>query len=225
VKALDLFCGLGGWSDGLALEGFEVLGVEIESHIAELYKHPVIVADVRELNGKAFQGYDLIVGSPPCRDFTILPDHALRSDGELWRWKDSKNPERGMELVHAFLRIVEEAKPTYWILENVVGLTEHLDLKPRMLTRLGKDMKRAFWGNFPAFFVVRDYGLKRRIHIHGKLRRWERAKIPVSFSRALGKAVKSALGPTPTPPMSHITNDTAVPPKRMIDLLDDEPDG
>ena len=29
LKALDLFCGLGGWSDGLSLEGFEVSGVEI----------------------------------------------------------------------------------------------------------------------------------------------------------------------------------------------------
>lgn len=29
MKALDLFCGLGGWSDGLALEGFEMLGIEI----------------------------------------------------------------------------------------------------------------------------------------------------------------------------------------------------
>jgi site-specific DNA-cytosine methylase len=26
MKALDLFCGLGGWSDGLAVEGFDVLG-------------------------------------------------------------------------------------------------------------------------------------------------------------------------------------------------------
>jgi len=71
MKALDLFCGLGGWSDGLSIEGFEILGVEINQEIADLYNHPVIVADVRDLNGKDFQGYDLIVGSLHGGDPTI----------------------------------------------------------------------------------------------------------------------------------------------------------
>src|SRR4030042_3137648 len=66
-QALDLFSGFGGWSDGLAAEDFEVLGVEIEPKIAALYKHPVIVADVCDLDPNDFRGYDLIVGSPPCR--------------------------------------------------------------------------------------------------------------------------------------------------------------
>lgn len=195
MKALDLYCGLGGWSDGLAMEGFEVLGVEIEPHIAELYKHPVIVADVRNLDSNNFKGYDLIVGSPPCRDFTKIPDVRYK-EGEGYKitpWKEPKNPERGLELVYAFLRIVEEAEPTYWIMENVVGLTEHLDIKPRMITKLGKGMKRAFWGNFPSFFVIRDYSLKPKENIQGKLRKWERAKIPISFSSALGRAVCSSL--------------------------------
>jgi len=56
MKALDLFCGLGGWSDGLAMEGFEVLGVEIEPKITKLYKHDVICADVRTLDGELFKG-------------------------------------------------------------------------------------------------------------------------------------------------------------------------
>ena len=195
MKALDLYCGLGGWSDGLAKEGFEILGVEIESHIAELYKHPVIVSDVRDLARSTFKGYDLIVGSPPCRDFTKIPDVRYK-EGKGYRitpWKEPKNPERGLELVHAFLRIVEEAKPTYGVMENVTGLTKYLDLKPTMITRLGKGMKRAFWGHFPPFFVIRDYSLKPKQDIQGKLRRWERAKIPIAFSRALGKAVRNAI--------------------------------
>ena len=195
MKLLDLYCGLGGWSDGLAMEGFEVLGVEIEPYIAKLYEHPVIVADVRDLDSKNFKGYDLIVGSPPCRDFTQIPDVRYK-EGEGYKitpWKEPKNPKRGLELVNAFLRIIEEAEPTYWIMENVVGLTKHLELKPKMITRLGKGMKRAFWGSFPPFFVVRDYSLKPKENIQGKLRKWERAKIPIAFSRALGKAIRNAV--------------------------------
>lgn len=193
MKALDLYCGLGGWSDGLVMEGFEILGVEINPEIAELYNHPVIVADVRDLDGKDFQGYDLIVGSPPCRDFTQLPNHAMRSDVGYWSWKEPKNPERGMTMINALLRIVEEAKPRYWLMENVVGLTEYLDMKPRQITRLTRGKRRAFWGNYPTFLVPRDYThFMHHQKYSGKYRAWERARIPIPVAQALGRAVREA---------------------------------
>ena len=30
--AIDLFCGLGGWTEGLLAEGFDVVGFDIERH-------------------------------------------------------------------------------------------------------------------------------------------------------------------------------------------------
>ena len=30
--AIDLFCGLGGWTEGLLAEGYEVIGFDIEAH-------------------------------------------------------------------------------------------------------------------------------------------------------------------------------------------------
>lgn len=189
MKALDLFCGLGGWSDGLAAEGFKVLGVEIEPHIAELYKHPVIIQDVRDLLGSDFKGYDLIVGSPPCRDFS-----QFTSLGH--RWKVPPDPEgEGMSKVNAFLRIVKEAEPRFWLMENVVRLEKYLGEPPRCKARLSKTMIRGFWGNFPAFLIPKDASKGLIRHTQGKLRSWERAKIPEPVARALGKAV-----------MSHITN-------------------
>lgn len=194
MKAADIFSGFGGWSDGLAAEGFQVLGVEIDPKIAKLYKHPVLVADVRELPRKMFQAFDLIVGSPPCRDFTQIPDKCVRvgRDPGAWAWKEPKNPERGLTMVHAFLRIVKEAQPKFWLMENVKRLTEHLDLKPVCRARLGKGMYRYFWGKFPAFLIPMDS--TKKIHsVGGKLRSWERAKIPLPVARALGKAVKEAM--------------------------------
>lgn len=185
-KALDVFSGLGGWSDGLADEGFQVLGVEIDEKIARLYKHPCLVIDVRNLPGKMFRTFDLIVGSPPCRDFTQIPDKGHTP------WKEPKNPERGLTMVHAFLRIVQEAGPKYWLMENVKRLTEHLSLKPVCRARLGKGMYRYFWGKFPPFLIPTDM-TKEIWHINGKLRKWERARIPLPVSRALGKAVREAL--------------------------------
>jgi len=195
MKALDLFCGLGGWSDGLALEGFEVLGVEIEPKIAELYKHPVLVDDVRNLDGEVFRFFDLIVGSPPCRDFSII----AKTLGH--RWKRPPDPEgRGLELIRLFLNFVEKAQPTFWLMENVQGLCEHLEIEPKVKTRLGRGMLRCFWGKFPAFLIYRQMDKtisksKNRLDWSGseKLKSWERAKIPLPVARALGKAVREKL--------------------------------
>lgn len=188
MKALDLFCGLGGWSDGLAMEGFGVQGVEILQNIADMYKHPVIVADVRDLDPTEFMGYDLIVGSPPCRDFTAGSDS--------W-WKIKKDPKRGVELVKAFLNFVEVANPTYWLMENVRALTKYIDLKPRGVFKLSRTMWRPFWGNFPAFLVPVDHDkpLMKEVDNYPKsmLRQWIKAKIPLPVSRALGRAVVQSL--------------------------------
>jgi len=188
MKALDLFCGLGGWSDGLALEDFEVLGVEILPRIAELYKHPVIVSDVCDLDPSEFKGYDLIVGSPPCRDFVKGSDS---------HWKIKKDPMKGLRLIKAFLNLVDQATPTYWLMENVWGAVEYLDLPPRGNFKLSRTMYRPFWGNFPAFLIPVDYN-KKHMQVYSnrwkrELRQWEKARIPLPVSRALGRATRNAI--------------------------------
>jgi len=172
----------------LAMEGFDVLGVEIEREIAKLYKHPVIVADVRSLDGKRFQGFDLIVGSPPCRDFSVATSFG-------WKyWKKKPNVEEGLSMVNAFLRIVKEAKPTFWLMENVPRLEKYLGVKPTCTVQLDTYKKRSFWGHFPAFLVPLQVAEERLQDVRGPFRSWRRAKIPLATSRALGRAVKEALG-------------------------------
>jgi len=194
LKAADIFSGLGGWSDGLVLEGFQVLGVEIEPKIAGFYQHPCLVADARELKGEWFKDFDLIVGSPPCREFTRLPDKSVTKKGIERAWKKPKNPIDGLELVHAFLNIIADAKPKYWLMENVPGLIPYLDDAPQVVTRLSKGMRRAFWGRFPPFLVTRDFTKTTwTIGKWGKHKKWKRAKIPLPVARALGRAVRNAL--------------------------------
>jgi len=205
MRVLDLFCGLGGWSDGFAAEGFEVLGVEIEPKIARLYKHPVIVADVRTLNGEMFKGFDVIVGSPPCRDFSKI-SFSLKN-----KWKVPPDPEgKGMELVNAFLRVVKGAKPSFWVMENSPYLTRYLTAKPQTVTYFSPTMRRALWGHFPAFLISMDMsrgiissgtnrstGEPRKIthnyKYSGKIRKYERARIPFPVATALARAIKQKL--------------------------------
>lgn len=86
MKVLDLFCGRGGWSKGFAAEGFECTGVDIK-YLG--YRYNFIYKDVRLLNPKDFQDYDVIVGSPPCRDFCLF----AKRFGKTWK-RQPPNPQR-----------------------------------------------------------------------------------------------------------------------------------
>jgi len=191
LKMLDCFCGIGGVSDGFALEGFDVTGIDIVDAQVKLgYKHKFMQLDMRLLNGSDFRGYDVVWGSPPCRDFSRI----ATTDRKFWRgqwveWKNPANPEEGLKLVNAFLKFVQDAKPTLWIMENVPGLAKHLVLKPTQISHIGPTMKRAFWGNFPSFLMP-----SQEIPHKSKIRDpWLRSKIPLACSRAFARACKEQL--------------------------------
>ena len=72
--AVDLFCGLGGWTEGLIAEGFRVVGIDIEEHVYGEHRYPgkLILADVLTLHGSLFARADLIVASPPCQEYSYM---------------------------------------------------------------------------------------------------------------------------------------------------------
>ena len=191
MKFLDCFCGMGGVSEGFASEGFDVTGIDIVDAPKMLgYKYHFIQANMLTLRGGDFRGFDVIWGSPPCRDFTILNDA---------RWKIKKNPQHGLELVDCFIKFVAEANPKLWIMENVVGLEKYVPVKPTIhKSPIGKYMKRSFWGNFPTFLMPTDLGKFKMRESCGwdKLAHWERARIPFPCSQAFAKACKEELEKT-----------------------------
>lgn len=70
--AIDLFCGLGGWTEGLLAEGYEVIGFDIERHEYgdEKYLAQLVLQDVLTIHGKQFKDAALIVASPPCQAYS-----------------------------------------------------------------------------------------------------------------------------------------------------------
>ena len=65
MKALDLFCGAGGASRGLADAGFDVTGVDIVTR--KNYPYRFIEGDALQADTN---GFDLIWASPPCQAYT-----------------------------------------------------------------------------------------------------------------------------------------------------------
>lgn len=101
--AIDLFCGLGGWTEGLLAEGWDVIGFDIQQHLyvheKVVYRYPaqLVVQDVLTLDGSQFRDAALIVASPPCaawfdkalderrKNPTSGSDlFGLKGDGETW---------------------------------------------------------------------------------------------------------------------------------------------
>ena len=72
--AIDLFCGLGGWTQGLLAENFTVIGFDIERHDYGIGVYPaqLVLQDVLTLHGKQFKDAALIVASPPCQEYSYM---------------------------------------------------------------------------------------------------------------------------------------------------------
>ncbi len=119
--AIDLFCGLGGWTEGLLAEGWDVIGFDRERHNygTGYYPAQLVLMDVLAIHGAMFAGADLIVASPPCQEFSY----------RAMPWKRAKAlppPFAGTNLFWQCWRIQQEAceaagRYIPMVVENVKG--------------------------------------------------------------------------------------------------------
>ena len=110
VRAVDLFCGAGGFSLGFKQAGWEIVAAFDNDPLAvEVYHHLVgaeaKLADVRELTAADIPDTDAIIGGPPCQPYSLA--------GKRLR---SADPRDGLP---DFLRLVLEKRPAIVVLENV----------------------------------------------------------------------------------------------------------
>ena len=187
---IDLCCGLGGWSDGFADAGFDVLGIDINPQ--PKYRHPFWQADIRKVRiGPGIA--KVITASPPCTEFSYL---TAMSAAKGSRGPPDPEGPLGMGLVREVQRIVREARPDFWIMENVQGAIRYIPEQPRIERR-----PWYFWGDFPDFlFPTSNRYLKgatwrfipkgsRRGGFHTK-QQDERGYIPRGISRPFAEACK-----------------------------------
>lgn len=189
---LDCFCGLGGSSDGFDREGFECIGIEIDPKIAKLYPYKVIVADMRDLKGEDFTGYDVIWGSPPCRDFSTMTQA-----NKGYSNRTPPNPKEGMKLIQIFERFVKDAQPKIWLMENVRRLELFYHRKSILHFYISRQGKRSLWGNI-TFPMMPDLRFKRNmefdyVKLSYRMRSAARARIPLACSLAFAKVCKTKL--------------------------------
>ena len=132
--AIDLFCGLGGWTEGFLSEGWDVVGFDIERHVYGDQRYPaqLVQADVLSLWGSQFAGADCIVASPPCQTYSYMamPWGLAKREVRWQQWeRDSPFGDRLASLNALFaacFRIQREAceaagRHIPMVVENVKG--------------------------------------------------------------------------------------------------------
>lgn len=142
--AIDLFCGAGGFSEGILQAGFHIVFSSDRSiHVMETYKsrHEQLglkqginthfeLADIQKLEGEEilrkvnaleiFKGnpiseIDVVFGGPPCQGFSKAG-------------RRNKKDPRNM-LFREYTRIISEIRPKYVVMENVDGFMS-MELNP-----------------------------------------------------------------------------------------------
>jgi hypothetical protein len=96
---LDLCAGSGSWSEPYRAAGYPVVRVTLPDCDVRTFEAPARVWGV--------------LAAPPCEQFSL----ARNGHPEIPR-----DIERGLEVVGACLRIIQQARPFWWALENPVGL-------------------------------------------------------------------------------------------------------
>jgi len=129
--AIDLYCGLGGWTEGLLAEGYYVVGFDIEQHVYGESRYPaqLVVQDVLTLHGKQFRDASLIVASPPCQEYSYMAMPWSRAKAKAAAIKADKSGaevERLNRLFNSCFRIQREAceaagRHIPMVVENVKG--------------------------------------------------------------------------------------------------------
>lgn len=111
--AIDLFCGLGGWTDGLLAEGWDVVGFDIEVHDygdGKRYPAQMVLQDVMTIHGSQFKTALLIVASPPCQEFSYMAMPWSRAKTIAAEYRSGKRDMKELtELFDACFRIQREA--------------------------------------------------------------------------------------------------------------------
>ena len=166
MKVLSLFDGISCGMVALERTGIPVdryVAYEIDPHAIKVSKknYPQIehCGDVTTADFTQYEGFDLLIGGSPCQGFTFA--------GKQLNFADPRS-----KLFFEFVRALAEAKPKYFLLENVKMKTECRDtitkilgvepisINSSLVSAARRD--RTYWTNIPDITQPLDKGLLLR---------------------------------------------------------------
>ena len=170
MRVLSLFDGIS--CGKVALERAELpvdkyVAYEIEPNAIKISRknYPEIEqrGDVTTADFKQYEGFDLLIAGSPCQGFSVA--------GKQLNFADPRS-----RLYFEFERALQEAKPTWFLLENVCmkkeyadTITERLGVQPIEINSglvSAQNRKRLYWTNIPGVQQPLDKGVQLRDIVH-----------------------------------------------------------
>ena len=152
INVLSLFDGISCGQVALNNAGIKVnnyFASEIDKHAIKVtqsnFPNTKQIGDVTKVKGTDLPKIDLLMGGSPCQGFSFA--------GAGLNFEDERS-----KLFFEFVRLIEEVKPKYWLLENVNMKQEYQDIISDMLcvkpVKLNSKLTssqnrlRLYWANF-----------------------------------------------------------------------------
>jgi len=153
MNVLSLFDGMS--CGQIALEKINIkidnyFSSEIDKHAIKItqynYPNTIQIGDITKIKGKDLPKIDLIMGGSPCQGFSF--------SGKQLNFNDPRS-----KLFFEFVRLIEECKPKYFLLENVKMKKEYQDIISKYLgvepieinssLVSAQNRVRLYWTNIP----------------------------------------------------------------------------
>ena len=152
INVLSLFDGISCGQLALNRAGIKYdnyYASEIDKNAIKITQHhfsnTIQIGDIKNVKGDGLPKIDLLIGGSPCQGFSF--------SGKRLNFDDPRS-----KLFFEFLRLINEIKPTYWMLENVAMnikfqdiITEYLKVEPVKINSSlvsAQNRNRLYWANF-----------------------------------------------------------------------------
>ena len=151
MRVLDLFSGLGGFSQAFLDRGHEVTRIDNDERFINVPN--TTIGDVLNLRERDLEGFDVVLASPPCTCFSSAAQYRY---WKRWEPLPGKRDQilHAVELAtHAF-NIMRGADTRYYVLENPKGRLRHFLGRPDFETAWAawgtRYLKPTYlWGRLP----------------------------------------------------------------------------
>jgi len=140
---------------------------EIDKHAIKVTQHnypnTIQLGSVIDVKGADLPKIDLLIGGSPCQGFSFA--------GKQLNFDDPRS-----KLFFEFVRLKNELKPKYFLLENVKMkkeyrdvITEHLGVEPIEINSnllSAQNRRRIYWTNIPGVTIPNDKGILLKDIVH-----------------------------------------------------------
>jgi len=161
IRVLDLFSGLGGWSEAFKERGHEVVTVDREAKFS-----PTILSDVNNLEASELGKFDIVLASPPCECFSVM------TVSRYWNHQGDPGSQAkdAIQTVKNTIKLIHEIDPRFWVLENPRALLRKVIGKPAYTVtycQYGATYMKPtdLWGKIPDNFHPRRCSRYAKCHV------------------------------------------------------------